>query len=320
MRELLEEMSAGRHAALAPVIEVGLQHEQQHQELILTDVKHLLAQNPLRPPLNEETAARSRGNAGRELSFLDPAPPAPPPLEFVGFKEGVRSIGHAGAGFAFDNEKPRHRVFLEAFALAERLVTCGEYLGFMEDGGYRRPELWLSEGWDTAQRVGWEAPLYWERHDGRWRLYTLHGMREVDAAEPVCHVSYYEADAFARWAGARLPTEAEWEVAAQGELVAGTFLESGRYHPAAATAGGAGLRDLFGNVWEWTASAYLPYPGYRPWEGSLGEYNGKFMSGQMVLRGGSCFTPAAHTRATYRNFFPPAARWQASGIRLARSC
>lgn len=311
MRALLEAMEGGAHPELAFTVEVGLQHEQQHQELILTDLKHLLAQNPLRPTLLWSDAQATQ----------DAPAGAPDELRFVPFDEGVRWIGHAGEGFAYDNEAPRHRVFLEAYAIADRQVTCGEYLAFMEDGGYRRQELWLSEGWDTAQREGWDAPMYWERREGGWQLFTLGGLRDVDPAEPVCHVSYFEADAYARWAGARLPTEAEWEAAAEGLPVAGGFAESGRLHPAPAPAAGgapATLRSMFGDVWEWTASSYLPYPGYRPWDGSLGEYNGKFMSGQMVLRGGSCFTPASHARASYRNFFPPAARWQMSGIRLSR--
>jgi ergothioneine biosynthesis protein EgtB len=306
MRELLGALAEGQHAGLASVVEVGLQHEQQHQELILTDVKHMLAQNPLRPAL---------------WGSAPPSKPAalrPPLARFVPFDAGVRWIGHAGQGFAFDNEAPRHRVFAEAFALADRPVTCADYLAFMEDGGYERPDLWLSDGWDAAQREGWEAPLYWERQGDGWQIFTLHGLRDVDPAEPVCHVSHYEADAFARWAGARLPTEAEWEIAAGALPIAGCFAESGRYHPAPAPPGG-GLGGMLGDTWEWTSSAYGPYPGYHPWEGSLGEYNGKFMSGQMVLRGGSCFTPASHARATYRNFFPPAARWQMTGIRLARS-
>ncbi|AUX24707.1 hypothetical protein SOCEGT47_052460 [Sorangium cellulosum] len=330
MRALLDTLGAGRDVLgagrdleLAFVIEVGLHHEQQHQELILTDLKHAMAQNPLRPAIFGGAQPGRGGGAAGELRYLDHA-------------EGVRWIGHGGDGFAFDNEAPRHRVFVGAFALAERPVTCGEYLEFMRDGGYTRPELWLSSGWDAVVGNRWEAPLYWERRDGGFALFTLHGMREVDADEPVCHVSYYEADAYARWAGARLPTEAEWEVAAQGALAGageirggaapgeaaldGNFAERGRYHPepAGAPPRAGAPRQMLGDVWEWTSSAYAPYPGFRPWSGALGEYNGKFMSNQLVLRGGSCATPASHIRPTYRNFFPPDARWQMSGIRLAR--
>ncbi|WP_437285191.1 ergothioneine biosynthesis protein EgtB [Sorangium sp. So ce406] len=324
MRELLDKLAAGRHVAdLAFTIEVGLHHEQQHQELILTDLKHAMAQNPLRPAIFGGAQPDRGGGAAGELRYLDHA-------------EGVRWIGHGGGAFAFDNEAPRHRVFVGAFALAERPVTCGEYLAFMRDGGYARPELWLSSGWDAVVANRWEAPLYWERRDDGFELFTLHGLREVDVDEPVCHVSYYEADAYARWAGARLPTEAEWETAAQGALAGaeesrggaargeaaleGNFADRRRYHPAPAVAPSrpGAPRQMLGDVWEWTSSAYAPYPGFRPWSGALGEYNGKFMSNQLVLRGGSCATPASHIRATYRNFFPPDARWQMSGIRLAR--
>ncbi|HVV51602.1 MAG TPA: ergothioneine biosynthesis protein EgtB [Polyangia bacterium] len=284
-------------AAAAATLELGLHHEQQHQELLLTDIKHALGQQPLRPAYQAPPAPARR-------------PPAP--LRFRSFEAGVAAVGHQGAGFAFDNEGPRHRRFLEAFALAERPVTCGEYLDFMRDRGYQRPELWLSDGWQRVQREGWRAPLYWEAGEGGWSVYTLGGVRPVDPEEAVAHVSYFEADAFARWAGARLPTEAEWEHAAAGAAVAGHFADAGRHHPGPAAAG------MFGDVWQWTQSAYAPYPGYRPPAGALGEYNGKFMCSQMVLRGGSCLTPAGHLRATYRNFFPPEARWQMSGIRLAR--
>jgi ergothioneine biosynthesis protein EgtB len=242
-----------------------------------------------------------------------PAGPAAAPLEWWSFAEGIHEIGHAGRGFAFDNEGPRHRAFLEAFLLASRAVTVGEYLEFAADGGYRRPELWLSDGWRTVQERQWEAPLYWVEEGGERRAFTLGGLLPLDPGEPVCHVSYFEADAYARWAGARLPSEAEWEVAAADHRVTGNFLDSGRCHPAR-----AGTAPFFGDVWVWTQSAYLPYPGYRPPSGAIGEYNAKFMSGQMVLRGGSCATPQRHIRATYRNFFPPDARWQFSGIRLAR--
>ena len=285
----------------AGIVELGLQHEQQHQELILTDIKHLLFCNPLRPAYRKFPEA-----AGGETA----------PLRWQPFDEGLRWTGHDGDGFAFDNELPRHRVFVDAFELATRLVTNGEFRDFIDDGGYERPELWLSDGWHTVQTRGWHAPLYWERRGGAWQVMTLGGLRPVRADEPVCHVSLYEADAFARWAEARLPREAEWEVAATDSVIDGNFVESGRLHPAPANA--SALTQLFGDAWEWTQSAYSPYPGYQPPVGALGEYNGKFMCNQLVLRGGSCATPRAHVRATYRNFFPPDARWQFSGIRLAR--
>jgi ergothioneine biosynthesis protein EgtB len=289
----------------APAVEVGLHHEEQHQELILTDVKTVLCGNPLSPVYRP----RLPGEAGET-----------PPLRFVEFPGGAVEVGHDGVGFAFDNERPRHRVWLEPFALADRPVTAGEYLEFIGDGGYRRPDLWLSDGWAAVQSGGWEAPLYWEREEGGWFQRTLAGRRPVDPREPVCHVSYYEADAYARWAGARLPREEEWEAAAGRAAPGGTFLEAGAFHPlpvAAPPAPGT-LARLFGDVWEWTASPYVPYPGFRPWNGTLGEYNGKFMCNQLVLRGGSCVTPAGHLRPTYRNFFGPGARWQFTGIRLAR--
>lgn len=281
------------------VVELGLHHEQQHQELILTDVKYLLSQNPLRPVYREGSAV-ARTGAVPAQGWIDGPP-------------GVQAIGHAGTGFAFDNEYPRHDELIRSFRLANRLVTNGEYRAFIADGGYRRPDLWLSDGWAAVRDRGWEGPLYWaERDDAPW-IYTLSGFRPLDDAEPVCHVSFYEADAYARWSGARLPTEAEWEVAAAARTVTGNFVESGRLHPAPSD----GDTQLFGDVWEWTGSPYLAYPGYRPAAGALGEYNAKFMCNQFVLRGGSCATPASHIRASYRNFFPPDARWQFSGIRLA---
>jgi ergothioneine biosynthesis protein EgtB len=291
---------------------LGLNHEQQHQELILTDLKHALAGNPLRP-------------AYRERDPGDARPVQAPAAGWCSFPAAVRSIGHAGGTFAFDNETPRHSQCVDAYALADRPVTNREFLSFIEDGGYARPELWLSDGWFACRRSGWTAPLYWESDGGAWRVYTFEGMQDLDLEEPVCHVSYYEADAFARWAGARLATEAEWETAAvaEGIAVEGNFLEAGRFHPArlagdAEPASRATPARLFGDVWEWTQSPYTPYRGYRPAPGALGEYNGKFMCNQIVLRGGSCATPRSHVRATYRNFFPPEARWQFSGIRLAR--
>jgi ergothioneine biosynthesis protein EgtB len=299
VERLLED---GAAPAIAEILDLGLHHEQQHQELLLTDIKHAFGLHPLSP-------AYAPAGAG-EIATADATTPA----RFRTFAEGLTSVGHAGGGFAFDNEGPRHRVWLRAFALAERPVTCGEYLAFMRDGGYARPELWLSEGWWEARAQGWCAPLYWQEREGRWTIYTLAGPREVDPAEIACHVSHFEADAFARWAGARLPTEEEWEHAAGDAPTVGHFADEGRFHPERA----AGREGMFGDVWQWTASAYGAYPGYERPKGAIGEYNGKFMSGQMVLRGGSCLSPAGHLRATYRNFFPPAARWQMSGIRLAR--
>jgi ergothioneine biosynthesis protein EgtB len=281
---ILRLLDSGAPERLLDVIELGVHHEQQHQELVLTDLKHAFSRNPLRPAYREER------EGPREPGGADG------PLRWHAFAAGVREIGHAGPGFAFDNERPRHRVYVEGFELASRPVTNAEYLGFVGDGGYARPELWLSDGFAAARTRGWCAPLYWEERDGEWWSFTLAGMARLHGDEPVRHVSHYEADAYARWAAARLPTEAEWECAAE-ELA-----------PAA----------LPGDVWEWTASAYGPYPGFRPLAGSLGEYNGKFMSNQIVLRGGSCATPRSHIRRSYRNFFPPDARWQFSGIRLAR--
>jgi ergothioneine biosynthesis protein EgtB len=302
MAKLFENQAVD--AGLTGVIELGLHHEQQHQELLLTDLKHLFSRNPLDPVYRAAPEARATVAA---------------PLSWHGYAEGVRELGHGGDGFAFDNEGPRHRVFVAAFELASRPVTCGEYRAFLEDGGYRRPELWRSDGWATVQQQDLRAPLYWRREEDRWIALTLAGARPLGDTEPVCHLSWYEADAYAGWAGARLPTEAEWEVAAEGQSVRGNFVESGQLHPAAAEASAQGAPvQIFGDVWEWTASAYAPYPGYRPPDGALGEYNGKFMANQMVLRGGSCATPRDHVRATYRNFFYPQQRWQFSGVRLAR--
>jgi ergothioneine biosynthesis protein EgtB len=309
-RRQVDDEMAELCASLAPddphaaVIELGLQHEQQHQELILTDVKHALAQSPLRPAYRAEGgAAAARGDAA--------------PLGWIELPGGIASVGHAGDGFAFDNELPRHRRWLEPFALATRLVTNAEWLAFVQDGGYTRPELWLSDGFDAVRREGWSAPLYWERDGTSWCHYTLDGLQPLEPAAPVCHVSHYEADAYARFAGARLPGEDEWELAAASAPVEGNFVESGRLRPAPAGSGGV-VQQLFGDTWEWTRSAYAAYPGYAPPPGALGEYNGKFMSGQLVLRGGSWASPRDHLRASYRNFFPPAARWQFSGVRLAR--
>jgi len=294
-------------------VELGVNHEEQHQELLLTDMLNAFFTNPLRP------AYVSAGPCCADERRVSA-------LSHVEHSGGLVEAGMSGAGFCYDNELPRHRVWLEPYAVSDRLVTNEEFAGFMADGGYERPELWLSAGWDAVERNGWKAPLYWSKRDGEWSLFTLRGEMTLKqmAAAPVSHVSYYEADAYARWAGGRLLTEYEWEAAAEGEQVCGNLMDSGMLMPAPAescvqeSATDGGVRQLFGDCWEWTASAYLGYPGFEPLGGSLGEYNGKFMSGQMVLRGGSCATPQAHIRATYRNFFPPETRWQFSGIRLAR--
>jgi ergothioneine biosynthesis protein EgtB len=304
MGELLSAAGRPERGELLGVVELGLQHEQQHQELLLTDVKHLLYQNPLRPAYRSAGGAPAVSGAARRL-------------DFVGFPGGFAAIGHAGPGFAFDNEGPRHRRWLEPFALATRLVTNGEWMAFIADRGYERPELWLSDGFDAVTGGGWRAPLYWERDGQGFAHFTLEGMQPLRPEEPVCHVSAYEADAFARWAGVRLPGEDEWEVGAADRPVAGNFVESARLGPAAAGPAEPPAQ-LFGDVWEWTRSPYAAYPGYAPPPGALGEYNGKFMCNQLVLRGGSCATPRSHLRASYRNFFPPGARWQFSGVRLAR--
>jgi ergothioneine biosynthesis protein EgtB len=297
-------------------IELGVNHEEQHRELLLTDILNAFFTNPLRPKYREHgTGNRDQGRTA--------------PLAFQQFEGGLRDVGHAGDGFCYDNELPRHRVWLEPFKLANRLVTCGEYAEFIADGGYRKPELWLSAGWAAVKADGWQAPLYWTEKDGAWSVFTLLGELPLKDLEtvPVSQVSYYEADAFARWTGYRLPTEFEWESAVEGRPIEGNLLDSGILMPIPSTElhqsqGGARHQDqnctkYYGDCWAWTSSAYLGYPGFRPLEGTLGEYNGKFMSGQMVLRGGSCVTPAPHIRSSYRNFFSPETRWQFSGIRLA---
>ncbi len=305
---------AGEHGPLGAelrfVIELGLNHEEQHQELLLTDIKHVLALNPLEP-------------AYRERSFPASTRLARPQEQWTSFDGGLIEIGCSRRSFSFDNEAPRHRRFLAPFELARAPVTCGAYLEFVRAGGYQRSEHWLSDGWDACTRLGWEAPLYWKRagseRAGSWRILTLNGARALEPDEPVCHVSYYEADAFARWSGARLPLEEEWEHAAESEALAGNLLDSDRLHPAPCARSGQRLDQAFGDVWEWTASPYTPYPGFAPFPGAVGEYNGKWMNNRYVLRGGSCVTPTRHIRASYRNFFGPEARWQFSGIRLARS-
>jgi ergothioneine biosynthesis protein EgtB len=298
-------VSAGLPDEATKLLTLGINHEEQHQELILTDLKHLLWKNPLRPVYQVQWP----------LTRTEPGP-----SHWLIFPKGLHDIGHAGDDFAFDNESPRHCEYSQGFQLRSHPVTHGDFLAFIADGGYNRPELWLSAGWDCVIQNRWEAPLYWEQRDGMWHTFTLHGMVPVDPNTPVCHVSYFEADAFARWAGARLPTEAEWEIAAGTSPISGNFLESGAFHPLPqrAQTEDKRLSQVFGDVWEWTQSDYSPYPGFRPAAGAVGEYNGKFMCGQYVLRGGSCATPQRHVRHTYRNFFPPSARWQFSGLRLAR--
>jgi ergothioneine biosynthesis protein EgtB len=293
--EAMAEMIESARGNAGELIELGLHHEQQHQELILMDIKHALSLNPLFPAYAPERPAAATGA----------------PLRWLDFEGGLVEVGHAGEGFIFDNEGPRHRVWVDPFALATRLVTCGEYAAFIADGGYRRPEFWLSAGWDCVKQRGWDAPLYWHE-DG---VFTLAGLRPRRAEEPVCHVSFYEAAAYAKWAGKRLPRETEWEIAAADAGVDGALLDDGLLHPAPAA--GEGLAQMIGDVWEWTASPYVAYPGYREPDGAIGEYNGKFMANQMVLRGGCAATPRDHIRTTYRNFFPPDARWMFGGIRLA---
>jgi ergothioneine biosynthesis protein EgtB len=290
---------------IEPIVILGIHHEQQHQELLVTDIKHVFAQNPLHPVFRERK--------------IDIVSAEPAPLSFVEFDEAIVEIGHNGNEFSYDNEGPRHRALVLPFSLAMRPITNGEYIAFIEDNGYARSEFWLSLGWTTANEQRWQAPLYWEKRDGAWWNFTLSGFRPVDEAEPVTHVSYFEADAFANWSGARLPTEFEWERAATNLPMDGNFVESERFHPQASNVAQARqLMQMFGDVWEWTRSAYSPYPGYRAAAGALGEYNGKFMCNQYVLRGGSCATSQTHIRRTYRNFFQPEKRWQFNGVRLAR--
>lgn len=306
MERLFATLPERRWRDAAALIELGLHHEQQHQELLLMDIKHALSRNPLRP------AYRPAADAGGR------APAAAPEAAWRAYPGGLVRIGDGGGGFAFDNERPRHRVVIEGFALADRPVTNGEYLAFVEDGGYDDPLLWLSDGWAACRAEGWRAPLYWREVDGTWFEFTLAGERPLDPAAPVCHVSYYEAAAYAQWAGRRLPTEAEWEHAAAGRgEVGANLLAADLLHPAAAGPDAAGPRQMIGDVWEWTASPYVAYPGFRVSPGAVGEYNGKFMSNQMVLRGGCCTTPPGHVRITYRNFFYPHQRWPFAGIRLA---
>jgi ergothioneine biosynthesis protein EgtB len=307
MRDLLDALDEGTLGRLADTVELGFHHEQQHQELLLMDIKHVLSRNPLRP-----VYAGSPSEAAE-----------PDPLGWVDVEGGVVEIGHQGDGFSFDNELPRHEQLLQPYRLADRLVTNGEWLEFMADGGYRRHELWLSDGWGRVTAEGWDAPFYWTEVDGQWFEHSLNGTWPVNRGLPVSHVSFYEAEAYATWAGKRLPSEAEWEHAATAVADdadvdrLGNLADDRTFHPRAAGTATGGLRQMFGDCWEWTSSAYHPYPGFHPAEGAIGEYNGKFMSNQMVLRGGCAFTPAGHARTTYRNFFPHGSRWALSGVRLA---
>ncbi len=307
MLQFMENADREEWMELGPVIEIGIHHEQQHQELIVTDIKHVLSENPLHPKYIDNKKSGKASENPKELSW-------------IGFEEGLFDIGNQGGGFGYDNEFPEHKVYLAPYMLASRLITNAEYIEFMEDGGYETPEIWLSEGWATVEENNWKAPLYWKKHNGEWMQFTLSGLRPVEPDEPVTHVSYFEADAFARWAGSRLPTESEWEVAASNLEIEGNFADNLNFHPIGLDAGSNGgvLKQMYGDVWEWTQSSYSAYPGYKTPPGALGEYNGKFMCNQMVLRGGSCATSKSHIRKTYRNFFPTNARWQFMGIRLAK--
>ena len=306
MRALMEEADEALIDAVAPLVALGLSHEEQHQELLLTDLKHALFQNPLAPAAYERTP--------------DQTLPESAPLAFETMEGGLCDIGWDGEGFAFDNEGPRHKVFLRPFRMANRLVTNGEYLEFISDGAYQNPALWLADAWAAIEEGGWRAPLYWRRDGDQWTHFTLFGEEAIDPHAPVAHLSFYEADAYAAWRGARLPTEFEWEAAASLFPREGNLLKDGKPCAPSRANGDKRLKQLYGDVWEWTASPYIAYPGYAPPAGAIGEYNGKFMSGQMVLRGGSCATPDGHMRVSYRNFFPPHARWQFSGLRLAKDC
>jgi ergothioneine biosynthesis protein EgtB len=303
MEKLISRDAGNKQSELASLVVLGCHHEQQHQELLLTDLLHHLSCNPIKPPYVE-----------READL----PAAAAPVKFVAFEGGLVEIGYQGDGFFYDNEGPRHKTFLRPFEIADRAVTNGEWLEFMRDGGYENVALWLADGWHKCGEEGWRAPLYWEERDGEWHSMTLGGMQPVNRTAPVAHVSYYEADAFARWAGKRLPLEAEWEIASAGLPVKGNTVGTGALRPLPVKPNGVALHQMFGDVWEWTASPYQPYPGFRAVPGAVGEYNGKFMVNQFVLRGGSCATPEGHIRPTYRNFFYPHQRWQFSGLRLAQ--
>ncbi len=303
MIQFIEKCSNEIWNEAASVIEIGNHHEQQHQELILTDLKYLLAQNPLLPVYRDRVIHES---------------PSPLEITWIAFDEGMVKIGNKGKEFTYDNEHPRHRTFVQEYELADRLITNKEYLEFINAGGYEQSEFWLDEGWSTVKKEKWIAPLYWFKRDSKWMNFTLSGARLVEENEPVTHISYYEADAFARWKGVRLPTEQEWEHACGKREISGNFVDNDAFHPVPNTSKETGIKQMYGDVWEWTMSSYSPYPNYKPLPGALGEYNGKFMANQYVLRGGSCATSKSHIRKTYRNFFHANARWQFSGIRLAR--
>lgn len=304
MNKLFRDIDDKKFNKIAPVIEIGIHHEQQHQELIVTDIKHVLSENPLFPVYKKssENGSKKRTNA-------------PVWIEFEG---GIFPIGNVGDKFGYDNEFPPHKTYIEPFSLSSRLVTNGEYIEFINDDGYSRAELWLSDGWNTVSTNNWKAPLYWIESGNGHEHFTLGGLKKIDPDQPVCHLSFYEAEAFSRWAGARLPTEFEWEIASEGLKLEGNFVENGKFQPVQASGNNGALQQMYGDVWEWTRSPYSPYPGYNPPPGALGEYNGKFMCNQMVLRGGSCATSKSHIRKSYRNFFPPDSRWQFMGLRLAK--
>ena len=303
MLKLFKTLDNKKFKKIAEIIEIGIHHEQQHQELIVTDIKHVLSENPLFPVYK-----KSNGNASKKS----------PGLNWVDFDGGIHTIGNNGNNFGYDNEFPVHKTYVEPFSLASRLVTNGEYLEFIKDGGYSKAKLWLSDGWNTVSSNNWEAPLYWIRNGSGWNYFTLGGLRKIDLNQPVCHLSFYEAEAYSRWAGARLPSEFEWEIASGTSSINGNFVESGKFHPETVKENNGSLSQMYGDVWEWTRSPYSPYPGYNPPPGALGEYNGKFMCNQIVLRGGSCATSKSHIRNSYRNFFPPDSRWQFMGLRLAK--
>lgn len=303
MEKLFSQLPDDEFSEIAPVIEIGIHHEQQHQELIVTDIKHVFSENPLDPVYLPNT--RENSNSNTEFNWFD-------------FDEGIYNIGNKGNVFGYDNEFPLHKTLIQPFTFSSRLITNGEYIEFIEDEGYQKTSLWLSDGWSARTAGNWEAPLYWDNVQGEWWNFTLNGFKKVDKNEPVCHVSYYEADAFATWAGTRLPTEFEWEVVSSDLSLRGNFAEDGNFNPVPNTNFDENIQQMYGDVWEWTRSPYSPYPGYKTLPGALGEYNGKFMCNQIVLKGGSCATSKTHIRNTYRNFFTPESRWQFMGIRLAK--